>query len=353
MKKLLVFVIIIVAVVFLLYSNRPKTNQNITSKISESIEDAKDSVSPKEGYVFVPYWTIDSDISNTPSDNLIYFGVSVNKDGVNEDDPGYKNISDFVENSGNKNTYLTVRMLDSDINLQVLKDSKLQKEIIDESINIAKENGFKGIILDLEIQGIPFESFVKSITVLHEKYAKKSHAGGITFGTLLYGDTYFRARPYDVGKLAKIADRVYVMAYDFSKARSNPGPNFPLTHQDKYGYDFKVMTSDYLKDVPASKLTIVLGLFGYDWKVDDKERGLELALSKSTLGFEKFMTECVDSNTCLVSVDPESKETRIDYTEDREDHVIWFETSNSADKKIEYLKSQEINSIGYWAYTYY
>lgn len=353
MKKLLIFFLLVVGIVFLVYNNNPKINQSSTLKITESKKDSVQSVSPKEEYIFVPYWTIDSDLSDTPSENLIYFGISVNDQGIDHDDQGYKNLPSFVENSGAKDTYLTVRMLDSDVNLDILEDKKMQDKLIAESVDIAKENGFKGIILDFEIQGIPFESFVKSITSLNENFANGARHNNITFGTLLYGDAYFRARPYDVAKISNVSDRVYVMAYDFSKARGNPGPNFPLEGKETYGYDFKEMIGDYRKDVPVNKLTVVLGMFGYDWKVDDEDRGVEKAASNSTFGFEKFMTNCVSVNTCNVKVDARTRELRIDYELDSQKHIIWFETDNSMQKKVDYLNSQGLRSIGFWAYSFF
>lgn len=353
MKKLLIFAVLVLSIIFLVYSNKAKVNQNSVSKTAESVKDADISESLKEEYMFVPYWTIDTDLISAPSDNLIYFGIAADNTGIDTNEVGYKNLSSFVKNSSNKDTYLTVRMLDSDANLDILEDKVLQRNIISQSIDIAKENGFKGIVLDFEIQGIPFESFVKSITSLNENFAANARRSDLTFGTLIYGDAYFRARPYDVAKISDVADRVYVMAYDFSKARGNPGPNFPLDGKETYGYDFKEMVKDYLRDVPKSKLTIVFGMFGYDWKVDDEGRGSETAVSNSTLGFEKFMTACISFNTCTLKVDEITKESRITYEKDSKRHVVWFENDSSMQKKVEYLNSVGVNSIGFWAYSFF
>lgn len=353
MKKLLIFLVLVIVVIFLVYSNQSNKAEKKSSKIADLPQNSGQIKSPEEEYIFVPYWTINSDIESTPYEKLIYFGISVNEEGIDKSDPGYISMQEFVANSKGKKMYLTVRMLDSDINLKVLKDTALQEEIITQSVEIANANGFEGLILDFEIQGLPFESFVQSITKLNKNFSSNSRKNGLSFGTLIYGDAYFRVRPYDVKEIAREVDRVYVMAYDFSKARGNPGPNFPLNSKSIYEYDFKLMVSDYLKDVPSHKLTFVMGMFGYDWKVDGKGRGVALASSKSTLGFEKFMTSCVDEGSCTVFIEPESKDTKINYAKGDEQHIIWFETDNSANKKIEYLNSKGLFSVGFWAYTFY
>lgn len=345
--------LLVAAVVFLIYNNKPTSIKNDTSKTAGTTQNPGELNSPEEEYIFVPYWTISSDLADAPYDNLIYFGISADLEGIDKTDLGYKNMSEFIANTQGKETHLTVRMLDSDVNLEILDNKNLQEKVISQSIDIARENGFTGIILDLEIQGIPFESFVQSITDLNINFSKSARNNNLTFGTLIYGDAYFRARPYSVKEIAQNVDRVYVMAYDFSKARGNPGPNFPLSSKEVYGYDFKTMTVDYLKDVSAEKLTVVLGMFGYDWEIDNENRGIGIASSKSTLGFEKFMISCVDSNSCSVSVDPDSKETQIIHTQENKKHIVWFETSSSADRKIEFLKSSGVNSIGFWAYSFF
>ena len=144
------------------------------------------------------------------------------------------------------------------------------------------------------------------------------------------------------------------MAYDFSKAKGDPGPNFPLNGEGKYGYDFKIMVHDFLDVIPKHKLTIIFGMFGYDWKIDEKGRGREQAISKSTIAFEKFMSTCAYKNTCVTKVDNQSAETNITYTsENKENHVIWFESFESVVRKKAFLTELDLRSVGYWAYSYY
>ncbi len=302
--------------------------------------------------MIVPYWTLDEDVASTPFENVMYFGIEANEDGVNTKDEGYANLSDFVSLTESKKTYLIIRMLDRDSNLKMLDSKDTQEKIISESISVAQQNKFSGVVLDLEIQGIPFESFVSSITEFNTLYAEKVKRQGLTFGTFIYGDAYFRARPFNLSEIGKVTDKIFIMAYDFSKARGNPGPNFPFDDDSTYGYSFKSMINDFSNDVPKSKLTVVFGMFGYDWIIDEEGRGKTQAVSKSTFEFQKFLTDCVSSTTCK-TVKNSSSETQITYNKDFENHVIWFENEGSVKKKVEYLRSKGINSIGYWAYSYF
>jgi len=59
-----------------------------------------------------------------------------------------------------------------------------------------------------------------------------------------------------------------IMAYDFHKARSTPGPNFPLVVKTFMGMIWIRWQNDFLQAVPNQKLGVIFGLFGYDWPID-------------------------------------------------------------------------------------
>lgn len=355
MKKLALLIAVITLLLagfFLMRKPVEETSNPSVSRSSVQSESAqKESV--KEQYLFVPYWTIDEDVSSAPYETLLYFGVTASENGIATTDEGYRRLSGFKKVSLGKNTFLVIRMLTPDVNQKILESKPAQKRIIGDAITIAQEHNFSGIVLDFEMQGLPFESLINNITSLNQLFAQSSREKGLSFGTLVYGDVFFRIRPYNIKAISKDVDRMYIMAYDFSKARSNPGPNFPLQGVSTYGYDFKRMVSDFLKLVPPDKLTIIFGMYGYDWSIDEEGRGKELATAKTTLELTKFMTQCVSQNSCRVTQDNDSAETKITYREDDDNRVIWFENQSSVEKKIEYLSSKNLHSVGFWAYSYF
>ena len=101
------------------------------------------------------------------------------------------------------------------------------------------------------------------------------------------------------------------MAYDFSKASSGPGPNFPLGGQNIYGYDMGKMADDFLQVVPNQKLGVVFGLFGYDWPVDDKGNAIGQGQPLTDLQIQnKFLNGC-SLKDCHIRQDPLSAETEV------------------------------------------
>lgn len=328
-----------------------------TTLVPTKTQEIKSSVTKKPTTsLFVPYWTVGTRrIDDKDYDRIMYFGLSVNEKGIDTEDAGYKKINSFLKlTDTNKERFLVIRMINSATNSKVLNNNELQAKIIKDSVELAKANGFNGIVLDFEMSALAFESVIKSITEFYRSFYKEVKDNNLQFIITLFGDTFYLARPYDVSEIAKNTDEILIMAYDFHKARGNPGPNFPLNGKKKYGYDFAQMVEDFSKSVPAEKLSIVFGLFGYDWIVNDKN---EASQSATPLSFfqikDRFLSSC-SFVECSSNRDLESAETEVRYEDaDGTQHSVWFEDLESVEKKRMFLKEKGIESIGFWAYSYF
>jgi spore germination protein len=144
------------------------------------------------------------------------------------------------------------------------------------------------------------------------------------------------------------------MAYDFHKSNGSPGPNFPLHGKNTYGYDFTSLMTDFTNEVRPDKLSVVFGMFGYDWQVNSKGEAEDTGVSVSDNNAQKrFISHC-DFSQCAVVRDPVSEEIKVTYRdEDGDLHEVWFEDESSIAKKKEYLKSIGVSSTSYWAYSFF
>lgn len=326
--------------------------KNLSNKVTTSPSFATEG-KKLEKSIFVPYWSIQGEIDKE-FDPVIYFGITPDTKGINREDQGYLKIEKFIKKIGNQRRFLTVRMTDQKINFKVLDDKSLQKKIIKESVQIAKKYSFNGIVLDIEISSLYFESVVKDINDFSIDFYSSSRENNLNYSVALYGDTFYRLRPYNVSTLSKNSDKIMIMAYDFHKSRGNPGPNFPLFGREKYGYDLAKMIHDFKSKVPPEKITVILGMFGYDWMVDDKGQPLDTAKPLSTNEIKNtFISKC-SFKSCSSVRDKESFETKINYIDfNNNKHIIWFEDEDSAEQKADYIRQNGIDSIGFWAYSYF
>lgn len=333
-----------------------KKNENISITTIPSVPAVKPY--KESNSIFVPYWDLSQKPDYNPYANLYYFGISADSNGVSTSDQGYLNIKKFSAAVGNKKTYLTLRMLNTDENISILKNKKLQQKIIQQTLEIAQENDFTGVVLDLELGVLPFTDVVNNINAFVADFYLSAKQNDLRFLQTIYGDVFYRKRPFDVEHLAQNSDGIVIMAYDFHKASGEPGPNFPLKGREKFGYDFEQMITQFLTVVPAEKLTVVFGMFGYDWitDLDGYSQGVAKSISTAQI-MQKYIYKC-DWKNCVFLRDPVAAESKIDYVDSTSSdqliyHTIWYEDQKSVDQKKLFLKEKRIENIAFWAYGYF
>jgi len=312
--------------------------------------------------VFIPFWALPQSKDDVSSyDKLMYFGISVSEDGVEKNESGYIQLNTFQTVTkgylGKKS--LVMRMLDNEKNIKILNDEKIQNKIILEINNLVKENGFTELALDLELSGFFSEDIASKINVFVQKIYTLENRYYRHFSVIIYGDVFYRNRPFDIKSIGKYCDEIMVMAYDFSKPYGEPGPNFPFDRRSlgeggsfDFSYDFKQMMEDYLSKVSLEKLSVIFGMYGYDWTLNNQGTPLKRAEAVTVDQVNKILNSKIQNpNKSQIS---NSKEKRIEYVdEENQRHVIWYEDEESVRVKTDYLKEKGIGSIGYWAYGYF
>jgi len=378
MKKV-VFIFLLITVVFLFFKaqNRFKPVEEKKTSIKQiKPKKIKPTTAPlfskEKQAVFVPYWAKWQEADFSEYDRIIYFGVTADRSGVVKNDLGYKKLKHFdklwsTDAVGQRpldaEKWLALRLTETEVNLPILKDSSSWKKIIRDLENIVKKYQFKGVVLDLELSSIADNKTINQVNgFVQYLYTKtKGYSDNVKLALILHGDTFYRKRPYDLKSLSQKSDEIMIMAYDFHKKRGEPGPNFPLQGKKKYGYDMETMINDFLKDASQEKLTVVFGMFGYDWLVDEKKRPIRKGKALTLNEIQKqFLDNCQWKN-CLVKRDDLSQETEVNYIKSEvvDDygylypHIVWFEDQRSVSAKKAFLKKRGIRSFALWAWGYF
>lgn len=364
MKKgipLLILLLVFIAVSFVIVQAvKLRINRDFTERLPEvtdpqitAVPTASDAAVEKS--IFVPYWTISKKTILPEDSTLIYFGISPTLNGVDEEEQGYKNIPAFSRVSTNASrSLLALRMLNREDALAILKNAASQDMVIDQTLAVAKENSFSGVVLDLELTALPFDSLVKQITQFVEKFDTKAKAQDLRFSMTMYGDAFYRVRPFDIRALSRHVDSFYVMAYDFHKAGGNPGPNFPISGKETYGYDFASMLTQFRGAVSPEKLAVTYGMFGYDWLVDENEKAVSSGTPLSLKEIQStILAQCKLLN-CQTARDEASSEMKVQYTDSHgKRHVVWFEDDHSVARKEQLAKKMGVSRFSFWAYSYF
>ena len=364
MKKPLIIIVALTLMMTVGAFMLSQLRQKIDSALSSAPSPSQVSITPTPTFtqakefetgLFVPYWSLDEDSDSfVDYDTVIYFGVAANEKGLVRSEEGFSGLSQFLSQAEGKDKYFTIRMINSDTNFSILKSETSQKQIVQESISLAREHGFEGIILNLELSALPFDSLIEQITSFSTLFYDQASANNLEYAITAYGDTFYRVRPFDIEKLSKKTDKIYIMAYDFHKAKGNPGPNFPLTGKEKYGYDFQTMVDGFLEYLPPEKITVIFGLYGYDWQVDEDGVSQDIAESISLLEAQQNLITGCAYLSCRWERDIVSGEIMAEYNDSTgAKHTVWFEDMESVKRKNAFLKSRGIGSVAYWAHSYF
>jgi spore germination protein YaaH len=362
MKKRFLVPFMLLGVLFLLYFTFNQVKQQVRSDLYSTVSVtpeakptlAENHTSKDETSLFVPYWTISNPMDVSDYSEIYYFGVTPSDTGVDTIDEGYKGLSRFTSRVKNGESFLTLRMLDAQQNSAILDDTSKQNKLISQTLSLAKNNGMKGVVLDLEQSSFPFDSLITQISTFSKTFYQEAHKQNIQYYVTMYGDVFYRVRPYDVKTIAQNSDRMIIMAYDFHKARGNPGPNFPLGGKNDYGYDLTALTQDFLKIMPADKVSVAFGYYGYDWQVDKDGKSVENGTAISTKEIKADFIDSCKYTKCEWNRDTTSAETKVTYVDNEgKNHIIWFEDETSVSQKKKYLQKYGISHFTTWAYSYF
>jgi spore germination protein YaaH len=114
------------------------------------------------------------------------------------------------------------------------------------------------------------------------------------------------------------------------------------------------MISDFTKVVPVEKITVIFGLFGYDWQVDRQGHTVAQAKALTLREIEKNFIDNCTYRSCTFSRDSVSLETEIHYRDNGgRYHIVWFEDMDSIAAKKGFLKSRGVGNFVYWAHSYF
>jgi len=365
-------------------------------------------------YGYLPYWTID-EVDNfdlATLTDIAYFGLHVDENGnfikTQETDegtiqnPGYDNwhnnekLREFIKKAQNKDVRVALTAMS-----HIDKNSTeflYCKECWDTFYGNLKAEMDLHNIRDVNLNFEYYETVDKEISLKYSEFAKfvkrklSKDFKDPQLVVATFADSLINDRVSDVPSLAKIADKLFIMAYDFHVSQSDKAaPVSPMGGAGRYaGYDIRTMIKDYLAYVPPQKLILGVPYYGFNWAKADEEI---LAEREELLR----KTEQKSEDGAAEGGNGESKETEVDLprnnntvtqtysdimeiieTREKEkksgalswdelaqvpvyryldnetgkERTIYFENQKSLEVKYELAKEFELAGVGIWALGY-
>jgi cellulose synthase/poly-beta-1,6-N-acetylglucosamine synthase-like glycosyltransferase/peptidoglycan/xylan/chitin deacetylase (PgdA/CDA1 family)/spore germination protein YaaH len=207
----------------------------------------------------------------------------------------------------------------------ILRNSGLRRDLIENIRSNLAEHKFAGVNIDFEQLSAndraPLVSFMRELTdTLHRS------------GYQVSEDVPVDDSAYDLRALASIVDNIVAMVYDEHYQTGEPGPVASSTFFDN-------QLAALAKTVPAAKLIIGFGNYGYDWVIGGS--------GGSEVAFSDVMAAAAQTHQA-VEWDAASGNPVLRYSANARQHEIWFLDAVTALNETLAVKDQSFGGLTLW-----
>ena len=219
------------------------------------------------------------------------------------------------------------------VNQSVLTDPTIRTTAINNIVKIIADNNYDGINIDFEL--LPAQNR-DDLTIFVRDLAKQLHAQNkmisVSVMPKLDGLEEIGAA-YDYGALGGLADIITIMTYDKHSANTKPGSVSPYKWVEKN-------IKEALKSIPANKLVVCIGAYGYDWPVPKTAEIKYIG--------QREAQQRADSHKAKVQWDNDSQSAFFFYWDRGLKHEVWFENGFSITRKVALAKKYSLRGVAIW-----
>jgi spore germination protein YaaH len=214
----------------------------------------------------------------------------------------------------------------------ILHDQMRRRAHVADLATLASTHGFTGLQLDYEdLTAADRDIFSQFVAELAEALHARRKVLYVTVHPKTNDAGYNqRNLAQDYAAIGRSADRVCVMAYDWHWQSSAAGPIAPLWWVDDV---LRYATSV----IPAKKLILGVGLYGYDWV---GQQGQDILWQQAdTLARSPGVT---------AGWDAPSSSPHLRYDRDGVHHEVWYEDARSITRKLELAVEYQLSGAELW-----
>jgi spore germination protein len=304
--------------------------------------------------VWLPYWNmqaaLDSALANAGLVGTASpFWYAISGDSAIEGNPGAgeQSIIDELRGRGIRVVPTVTETEDMHDFDRMLGSAPRRVAMVHALVTIARSRVYSGLDLDFEDFAVdrghsaaPADEAAARYPAFVAEVCRALHAIGRsctvtimprTTGEHVYWRGHLATWVYDYGALAKVADRVRIMAYDEHAPDGPPGPIAP------YPWVKQVMA--YASSTMAvGKVELALPAYGYDWSG-----------GKATVITSRQAPQLAVTHGVSPSWDPVQAEDTFRYTAAGRRHIVWYEGAIAAHDRGRLAKAAGLAGIDLWA----
>lgn len=322
MRTIVIILILATTITALVFFRSSNTND------SQMVNPVPQSTTIEPTYCsFIPYWDFEDSIAEYNNQDFFNtvspFVYTLQEDGSLKRNAKY---IDMLTNISGSDILPTINNdFDPERVSEILRDLNKRSQHIDEIVLITINDNVDGVLLDYELlyaqDKNQFSAFVEALSkALHGNdkmlylavHPKRSDT-----------DSWTGSEAQDWRKLGISADKIILMAYDYSWTGSNkPGPIAPY-------FWVNDIVNYAKKTIPKEKIVLGFGVYGYDW--GEKEHQAEILTINE-------LNTVLEDNEGKIYFDDDFQSPYMTY-QDNTNHIVWYENEKSLKKKLELTKN--------------
>lgn len=227
----------------------------------------------------------------------------------------------------------------SNLSHVILSSAELRKKVIDNTLQVMQEKGYKVLNVDFE-NVLPadrenYNTFLQlAVDTLHPKGFLVSTALAPKTSTTQAG-TLYEAHDYEAH--GRIADFVILMTYEWGYRLGPPQAISPINEMRK-------VVEYALSVIPADKIFLGFQIYARDWLLPHiKGQEAETFSSQEALNRAR-------KYGATIQYDRTAQSPYFRYVDEQgRNHEVWFEDARSAQAKFDMTKQYNLRGISYWA----
>lgn len=261
-----------------------------------------------------------------------YFTVGADGEVLGADDPA---ISGAARQGGAKLVPMVQNRPRYGDFTPVLAQPEIRGRAVAAIVGLVDRHGYDGIHVDFEaLRPEDKPALTQFVAALAEQLRARGKLVTMAVPSRVSDAAGTWSAPYDFAELGRLCDYVVVMAYAFRTAGSaTPGSISPIGQVDR-------AAAYTASQIPASKVLLGIGLWGYDWNVSrlgkavTRRHGETIALGQrlgGTFGYSQA-----------------EHSAWLRYADASGSHVVWFEDRRSVEAKMAVATSHGLGGVATW-----
>ncbi|MCM3587505.1 glycoside hydrolase family 18 protein [Mesobacillus maritimus] len=236
-------------------------------------------------------------------------------------------------------TNLTPEGFSTEVTSVILNNPTARTNLVNNIFQLVDQRGYGGVNIDFErVAEADRDLYTGFLRQLRDRLVPAGYAITVAVPAKTSEDIPW-LKGYDFGGIGSVVNYMFIMAYDWHHAGSEPGPVAPIT-EVRNTIEFAI------NNVPRKKIIIGVPLYGYNWSIPHQPGNIATAISN-----QDAMDRAISYQVAIqYSEEEESPFFRFRDEQDQL-HEVWFEDVRSIAAKMKLVREYNLQAIGAWQLT--